>query len=478
MLFLRVLDNNLYNTGEVENLGFDISKGLRIPDEYLDNQSFTVMRTCHGIGDWGIMSAMPRLLKQKYPNCKVYVPSAKLLNKLFGNTDQWSSWSNPYQNVNNVFDNNPYVNDFVDEIDGEVFHDHYRIYDKSNPDVPLLEQMLKFWQFEEGEYKDSAPEIYFSDEEKELGDRIINRYTDGEYGALLISDRYDYTMDDMICDFVDPTLKHFYWTERPIEQTSFNWIDKALDMRNMSIRIQLYIKSKAKYNIGSQCGTSQMVIRYSDVYSVQRQFPIAHNFVRGEIYLSDDEKRKMLNGLPDKTESKTTTSLKFKADFIDFFNSASNKNKKVLEVGSSLGHSTKVLSNLFGKVIVIDNLPERHEQSKQLNNDRNNIEYVVMDVYQQEWNFETVDLVFIDCVHDYNHVKSDIENSLKFCNKNAIFVFDDYGLFPEIKKAVDEYVDSKIFKVLKKIGHRKDTFYPTTQNKILKDYEGIICQRV
>ena len=52
MLFLRVLDNSLYNTGEVENLGFDISTGLRIPDEYLDNQSFTVMRTCHGIGDW------------------------------------------------------------------------------------------------------------------------------------------------------------------------------------------------------------------------------------------------------------------------------------------------------------------------------------------------------------------------------------------------------------------------------------------
>ena len=477
MLFLRVLDNTLYNTGEVENLGFDISKGLRIPDEYLDNQSFTVMRTCHGIGDWGIMSAMPRLLKQKYPNCEVYVPSAKLLNKLFGNTNQWSSWSNPYQNVNNVFDNNPHVNDFVDEIDGEVFHDHYRIYDESNPDVPLLEQMLKFWQFEEGEYKDSTPEIYFSDEEKELGDRIINRYTDGEYGALLISDRYDYTMDKIICDIINPTLKHFYWTEKPIEQTSFNWIDKALDMRHMSIRIQLYIKSKAKYNVGSQCGTTQMITRYSDVYTTQRQFPMAHNFVRGENYFTDDIKRKMLEGLPDKTESKTTTSLKFKADFIDFFDTEAYRNMKVLEVGSSLGHSTKVLSNLFGKVIAIDNLPERHEQSKQLVN-RDNVEYVVMDVYQQQWNFEMVDMVFIDCVHDYIHVKSDIENSLKCSDKEAIFVFDDYGLFPEVKKAVDEYIEAKIFKVLIKIGHPKGTFYPTTQNKILKDYEGIICQRV
>jgi predicted O-methyltransferase YrrM len=220
-----------------------------------------------------------------------------------------------------------------------------------------------------------------------------------------------------------------------------------------------------------------MITRYSDVYTTQRQFPMAHNFVRGENYFTDDIKRKMLEGLPDKTESKTTTSLKFKADFIDFFDTEAYRNMKVLEVGSSLGHSTKVLSNLFGKVIAIDNLPERHEQSKQLVN-RDNVEYVVMDVYQQQWNFEMVDMVFIDCVHDYIHVKSDIENSLKCSDKEAIFVFDDYGLFPEVKKAIDEYIEAKIFKVLIKIGHPKGIFYPTTQNKILKDYEGIICQRV
>ena len=41
------------------------------------------MRTASGIGDWGIISAIPRLLKEKYPKCKVYVPSKKLLKKLF-----------------------------------------------------------------------------------------------------------------------------------------------------------------------------------------------------------------------------------------------------------------------------------------------------------------------------------------------------------------------------------------------------------
>ena len=56
-------------------------------------------------------------------------------------------------------------------------------------------------------------------------------------------------------------------------------------MKNMNLRIQLYVKSKAKVNIGNQCGTNHLVTRYSDVYEVQRQFPIGSNFVRGETYL-------------------------------------------------------------------------------------------------------------------------------------------------------------------------------------------------
>ena len=483
MIFFRVKDNKLYNTGEVKHLGFEESEGYRIPDEYLAEQKFTIMRMCHGIGDWGIISAMPRLLKMKYPNSKVVVPSVSLLEKICGEpSGEWGSWSNPYKNAENVFKNNPYVDDFVDSVDGEIFHDHYRIYDKNNSDVPLLEQMLKFWQFEENDpftYKDSTPEIYFSDEEIKLGDEIIEEYTRGkDFGCLLISDRYDYSMDRLIEGVIDPTLKHFYWTERPIEQTSFDFIDKALDMRHMPVRTQLYIKSQAKYNVGNQCGTSQLVVRYSDVYSVQRQFPMAGNYVRGEIYLNDSRVREILKDLPDKSESKTTTSKKFKADFINYFSEDKYKSMSILEVGSSLGHSTKMLSHLFGDVVGLDNLHERHEQSKQLNSDRHNIHYVVMDVYNQSWDqFGKMDAVFIDCVHDYVHIQSDIENALKF-GKGTIIAFDDYGLFPSLKQCIDEYVEMGKLKVLKKIGQLKGTFYPTTQNKILKDYEGIICQRV
>ena len=38
MIFWRILDNKLHSVGEVEQLGFEKTEGLRIPDEYLERQ--------------------------------------------------------------------------------------------------------------------------------------------------------------------------------------------------------------------------------------------------------------------------------------------------------------------------------------------------------------------------------------------------------------------------------------------------------
>ena len=289
MIFWRILNNELYNVDEVNKLGFEKSEGLMIPDDYLKKQNFLVMRTAHGIGDWGSLSAMPRLIKEKYPNSKVYVPSKKLLQKLF---------NLKHDNANHVFFNNPYVNDFVDSIDGEVFHDHYRIYDKENTDVPLIKQMLKFWQFSENEYKDYLPEIYWTDEEKEFGNKIIRKYVgDKDFGCLLMSDRFgtqrgkhdseSYDKDVKVMSDVlqKNNLPYFYWTNRPINKTPFNFINTALDLRNVNIRVQLFIKAKAKLNVSNQCGMSHLVVRYSNCFESQRQYPIEHNYISKINYL-------------------------------------------------------------------------------------------------------------------------------------------------------------------------------------------------
>tara|TARA_Y100000592_G_scaffold54623_1_gene86115 strand:+ start:1868 stop:2734 length:867 start_codon:yes stop_codon:yes gene_type:complete len=288
MIFWRIIDNKILPVSEVESLGFEEAEGMRIPDEYLQEQEFVIMRGCHGIGDYGIISAMPRLLKEKYPNCGVFVPSNSLYQKLWGRDNKV---------VESIFKNNPYIDGFCDEVKGDIFHDHYRVWNKDESDIPLIKQMLKFWQFEDDEMEDYLPEIYWTSEEETLGNAIIKDIVGGEeFGCLMISDRFgqaDKTFNSKTYekhhDKLSKLLKendypYFYWSYKPIKELGFQF-KKGLDFRNMDLRIQLYIKSKAKVNIGIQCGTTQCIVRYSDCISIQRQFPLGGNYNHKEIYV-------------------------------------------------------------------------------------------------------------------------------------------------------------------------------------------------
>jgi len=303
MIFWRILDNQLHPVDDVEKLGFEVSEQIYIPDEYLNKQKFMVMRTAHGLGDWVIISAMPRLLKEKYPNCKVYLPSINLLEKLFGDIkDHWGNWENPFKTVSYIFDNNPYVDGFVDEIDGEVFHDHYRTYNDNKLDTPLIKQMLKFWQFEDKEMEDYTPEFYWTDEEKQRGDRIIEEYAgDHEFGGLVITSRFEgrSTTTDTIYDEEGNKmimtsllekcgdLPFFYYTYKQPKEYPFSF-NKCLDMRHMDTRLQLYIRSKAKLNIGTHCGIIDAISRYSQAFQIQRVFPLNQNVIEANHYVNRD----------------------------------------------------------------------------------------------------------------------------------------------------------------------------------------------
>ena len=41
MIFWRIIDNKLHAINDTDNLGFEESEGLRIPDEYLKQKKFT-----------------------------------------------------------------------------------------------------------------------------------------------------------------------------------------------------------------------------------------------------------------------------------------------------------------------------------------------------------------------------------------------------------------------------------------------------
>ena len=286
MIFWRIVDDTLYAVDKVKELGFPKSDPAYIPDEYLEKQIFTVCRSCLGIGDWGVIASMPRLLKEKYPNCTVQIPSEKLLKSLFEPyASEWlKSWKNPYQTMEYIFRNNPYVDAFVDTVTDEIFHDHYRIYDSEKSEIPLVEQMLDFWQFTSEEYEDSSPELYFTDEEKEIGDTIIEDRAPNGFGTFLLSNRFDKNRDT---EFIERALnKHklpyFYWVSKPSLLSSFD-VDTVFDMRNVSIRVQMYLKTKADVLIGNMSGADIMFPRYTKVYMAPKIGGFGSNIVRGNL---------------------------------------------------------------------------------------------------------------------------------------------------------------------------------------------------
>ena len=269
--FFRIYNNQLSLAGNTKRLGFNSNNPMFIPDEYLEKKEFIVMRTCHGIGDWCLISGLPRLLKEKYPDCKVYIPSSTMLKNIYGSMlDNWGYGTYDCSQItHDIFLNNPYVDSFIDNFEGEIFHDHYRIYDENNDKIPLSEQMLKFWQFKKKEYLDSTPDIYFSKEEKSFGDKILGSLKN--FGYISVSSTYGTTANTMVLrdkikEYGDITW--FYYGENPIEDTDLNFIKKYISIKpmNLNIRQQMYLKCQAIVNVGNETGMALWGAKYSDTY--------------------------------------------------------------------------------------------------------------------------------------------------------------------------------------------------------------------
>ena len=171
----------------------------------------------------------------------------------------------------------------------------------------------------------------------------------------------------------------------------------------------------------------------------------------------------ILNGIPDKTQEKNTTSLKFKKDLIEYLGD-DYKDKTCLEIGTNKGYTTRILSFLFKKVITCENNQNLLEFAKEVNKDRDNIEFIKKDVYGTTWNFEDIGVVFIDCDHEVNSVLSDINNSINLCKsgEELLIIFDDYGLdnpWKGVKEAISKYEDNPHFEIIKEIGQPEGWSY-------------------
>jgi hypothetical protein len=186
----------------------------------------------------------------------------------------------------------------------------------------------------------------------------------------------------------------------------------------------------------------------------------------------------LLKNIPDKRVDKNTTSLKFKEDLIDFFQSLNLKT--CVEIGTSLGYSAYILSHLFETVTTIDIDMSNIQKAVKFNSERKNIIFLHGNSTSSDWDVDRkFDAAFIDADHSYNAVLKDIEKCIEYGTDNMYIVFDDYGLpddKPGVKMAVDEAISNGILKVIKPIGEPAGN--EPRIGKPLIDWEGLICQVV
>ena len=188
----------------------------------------------------------------------------------------------------------------------------------------------------------------------------------------------------------------------------------------------------------------------------------------------------ILDEMLHKDTAKYTTSRKFKLDVLKEFSNDKYKDKTIVEIGASQGQSTRMLSHIFKRVIAVEWDDWNLEQAHKNNSDRDNVEFVKMDLYKDDWKDylpEDVDVVFIDAGHEYYQVKSDVENSLKLFGKDIVIIFDDYGLpspHGDIKKVVDELVGDGKLILSKFIGEKPEDLVHAAGTKF-NDMEGCIC---
>lgn len=286
MIFWRFIDNQIQAVYETNQLGFPIGTPV-LSEEYIkDLKQVPLYRSCHAFGDWAMISAFPRLIKSKYPDKMVLIPSATLIQRMFGGMKlNWSQWNDPFKNAQLVFKNNPYVDGEFDSFEGEVLSDHYQLYNPDDLYEPLVPRLLRVYHFLESELVDTLPELYFSQDEIDKGEEIISKLP--TYCSLILTEKHKFgKKDNTLANIIKQhDYPYLYWSAIPIENTPYAFIKDKINITSLTtdLRVQLYVRSKAVANFGTQTGVNDIMVRYTPVYVIPHE---GYNFKAGD-YLKE-----------------------------------------------------------------------------------------------------------------------------------------------------------------------------------------------
>ena len=184
--------------------------------------------------------------------------------------------------------------------------------------------------------------------------------------------------------------------------------------------------------------------------------------------------------IPDKPQFFATTSHKFKEDIYSYF--YPSKDKTFIEFGTSRGYTSAFASEIFKHVHTI-NIKNTIESREYLN-DIPNVTQYILDLANTpgEAILEATgrgDVFMIDADHSFDAVVRDTATAIHLANKDSYIIYDDYGGYSTVKKAVQFLVKANLIEVVEYIGQEKDyTFGESTLdlNRCLNDREGVICR--
>jgi hypothetical protein len=294
--FFRIVNSRIVGADPVNTLGWNINEEhFTAPEEYIQNGQFIIYRTVFGVGDWGIILSMPRLLKETYPHCKVYIPSRKLLESTWGYSNRHNNWLNPYDIPTELFKNNPYVDGVTDQWDTEIYHDHFRLTDGSTNDSLVL-QMLRFHGVDVNQDTDYLPDLFFSDVEKQEFETIRQSvFGDSPYIAFSARrsldelsqahnnvDKATYLLDlvkKLVTDYVGVPTLTFNSTG-----LDFN-LNTKMSAEGVPLRLLLYLICHAESAIGQQTGIYDTCSRYTRVKVVPHSNELAENYLKSVDYI-------------------------------------------------------------------------------------------------------------------------------------------------------------------------------------------------
>lgn len=318
-------NDRLHNLGEVQYLGvpYEMIKNGEVPTLPKDYDGwFPFMRMCYSIGDLGIVSGVFEALKQKYPNIMIAFPSKEYINHILGPSaiEKWGFDENNTgtSNLDTILINNPFIDKIFNV--GEftkVFIDHDRSYTKLvhdgnkvvSCDEPLAEQILRRWGFNDDDIKniDSTPKLYFTQKEIDKCENIINQHIGSyDYGCLLLASRLKeyanrvWDGEEYLFQYIEKykDLPIFYYSQNQLENTKWEeFFPNRIDFSQLglSIREQIYIKRKAKFNVGYQAGITDISSGGgSDIITLCPYNSIRENCIRGTRYVYTDGSTKII----------------------------------------------------------------------------------------------------------------------------------------------------------------------------------------